>query len=80
MPRENDTADRLRRHKALVHRFYEELWNRWKIAGRAVNHPPAVRFSTTIFNTEAEVDTVLEALATIAREKPPVAEAAVASA
>lgn len=29
MARQNDAADRLRRHKALVGRFYDELWNRW---------------------------------------------------
>lgn len=29
MAREDDTADRLQRHKALVGRFYDELWNRW---------------------------------------------------
>lgn len=29
MPQESDAADRPRRHKAVIGRFYEELWNRW---------------------------------------------------
>lgn len=55
----------------------EALWDRWRIAGRAVNNPPAVRFSTHIFNTEAEIDAVVQATRTIAREDaPPIVEEA----
>jgi L-cysteine/cystine lyase len=49
----------------------EALWERWRIAVRAVNFPPAIRFSTAPFNTEAEVDRALEALKTLAGETPP---------
>jgi selenocysteine lyase/cysteine desulfurase len=50
----------------------EALWERWRIAARAVAHPPAVRFSCHVFNTEAEVDRALASLATLLREGPPV--------
>jgi L-cysteine/cystine lyase len=49
----------------------DALWERWRIAVRAVNSPPAIRFSTAPFNTEAEVDQALEALKTLAAETPP---------
>jgi L-cysteine/cystine lyase len=49
----------------------EALWERWRIAARAVAHPAAVRFSCHVFNTEAEVDKALAALATLVREGPP---------
>jgi cysteine desulfurase/selenocysteine lyase len=49
----------------------DALWERWHIAVRAVNFPPAIRFSTAPFNTEAEVDTALQALQTLASETPP---------
>jgi L-cysteine/cystine lyase len=53
----------------------DALWERWRIAVRAVNFPPAIRFSTAPFNTEAEVDKVLDALKTLAGETPPPATA-----
>ena len=40
----------------------QDLWDRRRIALRAVNNPPAIRFSLAAFNTEAEVDRVAEAL------------------
>jgi L-cysteine/cystine lyase len=43
----------------------QELWERSRIAIRAVNNPPAIRFSLASFNTEAEVDRVAEALAAL---------------
>jgi len=43
----------------------QELWDRSRIAIRAVNNPPAVRFSLASFNTEAEVDSVAGALAAL---------------
>jgi L-cysteine/cystine lyase len=49
----------------------DALWERYKIAVRAVNSPPAIRISTAHFNTEAEVDRVLEALQKIASEQAP---------
>jgi selenocysteine lyase/cysteine desulfurase len=49
----------------------DAMWERWRIAVRAVNFPPAIRFSTAPFNTEAEVDKALEALKTLASETPP---------
>jgi L-cysteine/cystine lyase len=49
----------------------DALWERWRIAVRAVNFPPAIRFSTAPFNTEAEVDQALAALRTLAFETPP---------
>ena len=49
----------------------DALWERWRIAVRAVNFPPAIRFSTAPFNTEAEVDKALEALRMLAGETPP---------
>jgi selenocysteine lyase/cysteine desulfurase len=48
----------------------EQLWERWRIGARAVNNPPAVRFSVAAFNTEEEVDTALEAVKTLVREGP----------
>jgi selenocysteine lyase/cysteine desulfurase len=47
----------------------EALWEGWRIAARAVAHPPAVRLSTTIFNTEEEVDQVVEALRELVRRR-----------
>ena len=49
----------------------EAMWERWRIAVRAVNFPPAIRFSTAPFNTETEVDKALDALQTLASETPP---------
>ena len=49
----------------------DALWERYKIAVRAVNSPAAIRISTAHFNTEAEVDRVLEALQKIASEQAP---------
>ena len=48
----------------------DELLSRSAITARSVTHPPAVRFSTAAFNTEAEVDRVLEQLGAIAKERP----------
>ncbi len=48
----------------------DALWQRWHIAVRAVNFPPATRFSTAPFNTMEEVEQVLEALKTLASETP----------
>jgi selenocysteine lyase/cysteine desulfurase len=49
----------------------DALWERWRIAVRAVNFPPAIRFSTAPFNTEAEIDIALDALQALAAETPP---------
>jgi selenocysteine lyase/cysteine desulfurase len=49
----------------------DALWERWRIAVRAVNFPAAIRFSTAPFNTEAEVDQALAALRALASETPP---------
>ena len=49
----------------------DALWQRWRIAVRAINFPPAIRFSTAPFNTAEEVDQALEALRTLASETPP---------
>ncbi len=54
----------------------EALWDRWRIAARSVNSPPAVRFSCHVFNTPAEIDRVLNAVEALAKETPPVAAAA----
>jgi selenocysteine lyase/cysteine desulfurase len=54
----------------------EALWERYRIAGRAVAYPPAVRFSTTIFNTDDEVTRVVEAVSALVKDPasaPPVA-------
>jgi L-cysteine/cystine lyase len=56
----------------------DALWERYKIAVRAVNSPAAIRISTAHFNTEDEVDRVLEALETIASEQAPAVEATAA--
>ena len=53
----------------------DELWRRWRVAARSVAYPAGIRFSTHAFNTEAEVDRVLEAMATLAKEQPPAAAA-----
>jgi L-cysteine/cystine lyase len=49
----------------------DALWQRWRIAVRAVAFPPAVRFSTAPFNTPEEVDRALAAVRTLAGESPP---------
>jgi len=49
----------------------DAMWERWRIAVRAVNFPPAIRFSTAPFNTAEEVDKALQALKTLASETPP---------
>lgn len=56
----------------------DALWDRYRIAVRAVNSPAAIRISTAAFNTEDEVDRALEALKTIAAEPAPPLEAAAA--
>ena len=48
----------------------EELWTKHHVSVRAVNNPPAIRFSCAAFNTEEEVDRVLEALSE-AEKSPP---------
>jgi L-cysteine/cystine lyase len=47
-----------------------ELWHQRRIAARAVNHPPAVRFSLHGFNTHEEVALVVEAIEDIAGREP----------
>ena len=56
----------------------DALWERYRIAVRAVNSPAAIRISTAHFNTEDEVDRVLDALKTIASEEAPPVEAVAA--
>jgi L-cysteine/cystine lyase len=56
----------------------DALWERYRIAVRAVNAPAAIRISTAHFNTEDEVDQVLGALKTIASEQAPPVEAVTA--
>jgi len=51
-------------------RLVDELWTRWRIAARAVGYPPAVRFSVAAFNTEAEIDMVIDALGSLASAQP----------
>ena len=53
-------------------KLVDELWSQWRIAARAVDYPPAVRFSLAAFNTEAEVDTVIDALRSLAGSPPAV--------
>jgi selenocysteine lyase/cysteine desulfurase len=52
-------------------KLVDELWTRWRIAARAVGYPPAVRFNVAAFNTEAEVDIVIDALGSLASGQPP---------
>jgi L-cysteine/cystine lyase len=56
----------------------DALWERYRVAVRAVNEPPGIRFSTAHFNTEEEVDRALEALRTVAAEPAPPVEAVAA--
>jgi L-cysteine/cystine lyase len=49
----------------------DALWERWKIAGRAVRYPGATRFSMAAFNDESDVDAVLEALRVLSKEEAP---------
>jgi L-cysteine/cystine lyase len=53
-------------------KLVDELWSQWRIAARAVDYPPAIRFSLAAFNTDAEVDTVVDALSTLAGAPPAV--------
>ena len=52
-----------------------ELWDRWKIAGRAVRHPAAVRFSMAAFNNESDADAVVDALRTLSKRRAATAAA-----
>ena len=52
-------------------KLVDELWTRWRIAARAVSYPLAVRFSVAAFNTEAEIDLVIDALRSLASSQPP---------
>ncbi len=47
------------------------LWDRYKIAVRAVTDPAAIRISCAPFNVESDVDALLDALRTISKERPP---------
>ena len=47
------------------------LWDRWRIAGRAIRHPAAVRFSMAAFNQESDADAVVDALRALSKEEPP---------
>ena len=49
----------------------EDLWTKHHISVRAVNNPPAVRFSCAAWNTEEEVDRVLEAMSEAEKAPPP---------
>jgi L-cysteine/cystine lyase len=53
-------------------KLVDELWTRWRIAARAVGYPAAVRFSVAAFNTEAEIDITIDALRSLAGERPAV--------
>ena len=53
----------------------DALWERYRVAVRAVNSPAAIRISTAAFNTEDEVDRALTALKAIASEQAPPLEA-----
>jgi len=53
-------------------KLVDELWTRWRIAARAVGYPAAVRFSVAAFNTEAEIDMTIDALRSLAGERPAV--------
>lgn len=54
------------------------LWERNRVAVRAVGAPAGIRFSTAPFNTEDEVDRALAALKAIASEPAPPVETAAA--
>ncbi|MGE0057288.1 MAG: aminotransferase class V-fold PLP-dependent enzyme, partial [Dehalococcoidia bacterium] len=49
-----------------------ELWDRWRIAGRAVRYPAAVRFSMAAYNQESDADAVVDALRVLSKEEPPI--------
>jgi selenocysteine lyase/cysteine desulfurase len=53
-------------------KLVDELWTQWRIAARAVGYPAAVRFSVAAFNTEAEIDMTIDALRSLAGERPAV--------
>lgn len=47
----------------------EALWERYKIVLRSVAHPPGVRAAVDFFNTEDEVDYLVDAVRALAHEK-----------
>jgi len=47
----------------------DELWGRYKIVIRPVNYPPGVRAAVDFFNTEDEVDYLVDAVRTLSKEK-----------
>jgi L-cysteine/cystine lyase len=49
----------------------DALWQRWRIAVRAVAAPPAIRVSCGPFNVESDVDALIDGLRTLAGETPP---------
>ena len=48
-----------------------QLWERWRIAGRAVSYPPNVRLCSAFYNTEQEVQRAAEGILQLSQEKPP---------
>ena len=52
--------------RALV----DALWARQKIVARAVSYPPAARISVDFFNTEEELDCVVDTVRTLIKEGP----------
>ncbi len=51
------------------HDLVDQLWSRNKVVIRSVNSPPGVRASVDFFNTEDEVDYLVDAVRTLSKEK-----------
>ena len=45
-----------------------QMWERWRVLGRAALNSSAMRLSTAFFTSEQEIDTVISAMGTLADE------------
>ena len=57
-------------------KLVEHFWHDLQISVRAVNNPPAIRCSCAAFNTEEEIDRLIDALRDAENNPPPPEEAA----
>ena len=47
----------------------DTLWERYKVVIRSVNYPAGVRAAIDFFNTEDEVDYLVDAVGALSKEK-----------
>ncbi len=45
-----------------------QMWERWRVLGRATLKQPAMRLSTAFFNSDQEIETIISGIGTLANE------------